>query len=50
MLLHYESLKNEPKAFRTFTGLDEKEFQMLLQVVHPWKVVSEIMAVAGKPG
>jgi hypothetical protein len=31
MLLRYENLKNKPKAFRTFTGLDEKEFQMLLQ-------------------
>ena len=31
MLLRYESLKNKPKAFRTFTGLDEKEFQMLLR-------------------
>ncbi len=31
MLLRYESLKYKPKALRTFTGLDEPEFQMLLQ-------------------
>ena len=31
MLLRYESLKDKPKAFLTFTGLDKKEFQILLQ-------------------
>jgi len=31
MELSYENLRNKPEAFRTFTGLDEKEFQMMLQ-------------------
>jgi hypothetical protein len=30
MLLQYERLRDKPKAFLTFTGLDEKEFQILL--------------------
>ena len=30
MELHYENLKSKPKAFRSFTGFDEKEFQVLL--------------------
>lgn len=30
MELRYENLKNKPKAFRAFTGLDVEEFQILL--------------------
>ncbi len=32
MELRYENLKSKPKAFRSFTGFDEKEFQILLAV------------------
>jgi hypothetical protein len=31
MELRYENLKNKPKVFRAFTGLDVAEFQILLQ-------------------
>jgi len=31
MELRYENLKDKPKAFRAFTGLDLEEFQILLQ-------------------
>lgn len=31
MDLRYENLKDKPKAFRAFTGLDVEEFQILLQ-------------------
>ena len=31
MELCYENLKNDPRAFRAFTGFDVKEFQILLQ-------------------
>ena len=30
MELRYENLKNKPKAFRSFTGFDVEEFQILL--------------------
>ena len=31
MDLRYENLKDKPKAFRAFTGLDAEEFQILLK-------------------
>ena len=31
MELRYENLKNKPKTFRAFTGLDVAEFQILLK-------------------
>ena len=30
MELRYENLKNKPKTFRSFTGFDVEEFQILL--------------------
>ena len=32
MELRYENLKSKPKAFRSFTGFDMKEFQILLGI------------------
>jgi len=31
MELHYKNLKDKPRAFRAFTGLDAEEFQILLE-------------------
>ena len=31
MELRYENLRNKPKAFRSFTGFDVEEFQILLE-------------------
>ena len=60
MDLRYENLKNKPKTFRAFTGLDVEEFQILLQaftvaweryvqqLAYPQMSASEITVVVGK--
>ncbi len=35
MELRYENLKSKPTAFRSFTGFDVKEFQILLAAFTP---------------